>query len=165
MPSFLIMIKAKERPCENPECQKMFVPKYRSTEKHCSSSCFYKMEKEKQQDPEKPKKKKKQIPKMSKKRSKESRVYSGRRIVFLSKDENKLCKIRGTDCTIHATTIEHSMGRKGFADEQKRFDNVSLYLDEDYWKPACSNCNTELENNSELSKKHQLSKIHGGKKI
>lgn len=152
------MIKVKPKKCSNPDCDNMFTPRFKTTEKYCSYKCHT-------AELKKPKTKKKPIPKMSKKRSKESRVYSGRRIVFLSKDENKFCKIRGTDCTIHATTIEHSRKRIGYADEEKRFKGISLYLDEDYWIPACLNCNLELENNTELSRKHQISNIHGGKKF
>ena len=56
------------------------------------------------------------------------------------------------------------MGRKGFADQWAKDNNISLYLDERFWKPCCLAHNLELENNPELSKKYQLSKIHHGKK-
>lgn len=157
----MLQTKPKEKPCANPACDNMFTPRFKSTERTCCYDC------ERAFQATKPKKENKHytIPKFSKKRSKENKVYTGRRIVFLSKEENKFCKIKGPTCTILSTTIEHSMGRKGYANEEKRADGISLYLDEDYWLPACSCCNVELEDNPELSKKHQLSKIHGGKKI
>ena len=56
------------------------------------------------------------------------------------------------------------MGRVGYADDWARDNKISLYLDIRFWKPCCLAHNLELENNPELSKKYQLSKIHGGKK-
>lgn len=143
------MIKQKPKKCANPDCGKEFIPRYRTTEKTCSFSC------EKAYQETKPKKEKKHyvIPKFSKKRSKEKRIYDARRIVFLSDPKNKFCAIQGTNCTGIATTIEHSAGR-----------GVN-YLNEKTWKPSCNNCNLELENNPELSRIHQVSKIHGGKKL
>lgn len=157
------MIKSKKpKICANINCKKPFYPKYKSTEKHCSSSCYYS---DADTDNSIKTNKVYKIPKFSKKRSKSSKVYSGKRIVFLSKPENKFCIIKGSNCTKLATTIEHSKGRIGFADDEARDKNISLYLDERFWLPACNNCNLELENNNELSQKFQLSKIHDGKKI
>lgn len=104
------------------------------------------------------------IKKVSDKRKIEKPVYDLKRILFLRKPENKLCCIKGVNCTRIATTIEHSMGRKGYADEWARENKISLYIDERFFKPACNNCNIELENNPELSRKHQLSKISGKEK-
>ena len=106
---------------------------------------------------------KKSIPKVSDKRKVENLKYLAQRIVFLGKKENKICFIDG--CKREATTIEHSAGRIGFYDDWARDNNVSLYLDQRFWKPCCHAHNLELENNPELSKKYQLSKIHGGKKL
>jgi hypothetical protein len=142
-------MEVKPKKCANVDCDNVFTPKYRTTERTCCYAC------EKAYQDSKPQKEQKhyKIPRVSKKRSKEEKIYTARRIVFLSKPENKLCRINGTNCTSLATTIEHSAGR-----------GIN-YLNEETWKPACSNCNIELENNSELSKEHQVSKIHGGKKI
>ncbi len=109
------------------------------------------------------KKTQKPIKKVSEKRSVENLQYSADRIVFLGKPENKICFIEG--CNRPATTIEHTAGRKGFYDDWARDNNISLFLDQRFWKPCCGPHNTELENNSELSKQYQLSKIHGGKKL
>lgn len=97
-----------------------------------------------------PKKKKKAIPKMSKKRKMEQAIYDVRRPIFLKK--NPYCFIKG--CGKKSDTIEHSEGRWG--------DN---FLDESKWRACCWKHNTELENNSELSKEYQTSKIHGGEKL
>ena len=94
----------------------------------------------------------KPIRKVSKKREIEGRIYSKTRVEFLSLPENQICFIDG--CGSPATTIEHTAGRIG-----------SMYLNQSFWKPCCLKHNLELENNPELSRKYQLSKIHGGKKI
>lgn len=145
--------------CRNENCDTYFTM-YNSLMPFCSYSCKTDHLKNKQ-----PKNKRKSnfINPYSAKRSKENKIYTARRIVFLYK--NKECVIKSDKCTKAATTIEHSAGRKGYYDDWARDNNISLYLDERFWKPACHNCNLELEKNSELSKKHQLSKIHGGKKI
>lgn len=154
------MKTTNEKICANPSCSKRFKPRFKTTERTCSFECEIQFQKTKPQKD----KKHYTIPRTSKKRSKEEKVYTAKRIVFLLKPENKICKINGSNCTVKATTIEHSMGRIGYADENKREKNISLYLDTDFWVPACLNCNLELENNPELSKKHQFSKIHGDKK-
>lgn len=92
--------------------------------------------------------------------------YGVNRKVYLAKAENKSCKILSDKCTLKATTIEHTRGRGLlFVDIYAAENNIPLTLDQRFWLPSCLNCNLELENNGELSKKHQLSKIHGGKKF
>ena len=105
----------------------------------------------------------KPISKVSKKRKVENLQYQVLRTEFLGKKENKICFI--DNCNKIADTIEHTMGRKGFADEYARENNISLYLDKRFWKPCCLKHNLELENNPELSKKYQLSKISGKPKL
>lgn len=95
------------------------------------------------------KKSKVKIKPRSKKREAENKVYLMLREKFLR--DNPVCFIDG--CEKVANTIEHTQGR-GI-----NFLNVST------WKPCCLEHNLELENNPELSKKYQLSKIHGKKKI
>lgn len=80
------------------------------------------------------------------------KIYSRTRIEFLSLPENRICFIDG--CGKPADTIEHTAGRIG-----------SLYLNQDYWKPCCSAHNMELENNPELSKKYQVSRLHQNKRL
>ncbi len=85
---------------------------------------------------------------MSKKREAENKVYVMLRRRFLK--DNPVCFIKA--CDKQANTIEHTAGR-GI-----NFLNVST------WKPCCLEYNLELENNPELSREYQVSKIHGGKK-
>ena len=108
-------------------------------------------------------KERKPIPKFSKKREKENREYTIKRLQFLAQPENLRCFIEG--CNKRADTIEHTMGRKGFADDWARENNVSLLLDVRFWKPCCNEHNLELERNPELSQKYQLSKITGKEKL
>jgi hypothetical protein len=56
------------------------------------------------------------------------------------------------------------MGRKGFADDWARDNNIPLIIDERFFAPCCLEHNLEFERNPELSNKYQLSRIHGGKK-
>ena len=84
------------------------------------------------------------------------------RIKILSEAKFK-CFVDG--CKNVATTLEHQKGRKGYADEFARENKISLYIDERFLKPCCYQHNIEFENNSELSKQYQLSKLHDGKKI
>lgn len=94
-------------------------------------------------------KKKYVIPKVSEKRKIENLKYSVLRIEFLGKKENQICFIDG--CNKQSTTVEHRAGRWG-----------KNFLDTSTWAGCCLEHNLELENNPELSKKYQLSKIHGG---
>ena len=105
----------------------------------------------------------KAIPKYSAKRKRENPKYTIERLRFLAQPENLRCFIKG--CDRRADTIEHIRGRKGFADDWARENNISLYLDVRFWKPCCNDHNLELERNSELSEKYQLSKISGKQKI
>lgn len=97
-------------------------------------------------------KEKKPIPKFSKKREKENREYTIKRLQFLAQPENLRCFIEG--CNNKADTIEHSAGRIG-----------KNFLDVTTWRPCCNFHNLELERNSELSEKYQVSKISGKQKI
>lgn len=105
----------------------------------------------------------KSIPKVSVKRKIENPQYTIKRLQFLAQPENLRCFIEG--CNKRADTIEHTMGRKGYADDWARENNISLFLDVRFWKPCCNDHNLELETNSDLSEKYQLSKISGKQKI
>lgn len=69
------------------------------------------------------------------------------------------------NCNNVANTIEHQRGHKGFYDDWARDNNISLHIDKRFLKACCWHHNQEFENNPELSKKYQLSKIHKGNKI
>ena len=94
---------------------------------------------------------KKPIAKVSKKQNGLNKIYSKLRVEFLSLPENKICFIES--CNKIADTIEHRAGR-----------GIN-FLNTTTWAACCLQHNLELENNSEMSKKYQLSKIHGGKKL
>lgn len=98
------------------------------------------------------------IPKVSEKRKAINKDYEKIRIEVLT-EANFKCFIEG--CTNVANTIEHSAGKLGFYDEQARYDNIPLIIDKRFLKACCLHHNGELENNPELSRKYQLSKISG----
>jgi len=115
-------------------------------------------------DPKKPpteKKKPQPIKKQSAKNIRNTREYSEGRKIFLAMPENKWCYVEG--CGKRANTVDHIMGREGFADDHARTNNIPLLLDERYWKPCCLEHNLEMETNQELKNKYHLSQIHGGK--
>lgn len=134
--------------CKNPSCQKYFI-QHNSLQRYCSHAC---------QTSHKGKAKK--INPVSKKRKEDNEIYSEMRKQFLEKFP--ICFIDG--CGQYADTIEHTRGRAGYADQWARDNDITLYLDIRYWAPCCLKHNLELETNPELSKKYQLSKIHGGRK-
>lgn len=146
------MKKIKPKKCR--ECGTEFMPRYKTTERFCSPICAYK---------NKPNTKHVPIKKRSKKRQKQELDYKRDRLEFLSSSENKMCFIDG--CGKPANTIEHRKGRVGYGDEWARENNIPLLLDKRFWAPCCLEHNLKLENDPEMSKKYQLSKIHNGKKI
>lgn len=133
------------------ECGSEF-KQYNSLVKHCSNTCKSKTLKIGTI-------KKVPIKKFSKQRLIESPKYTLLRKEFLSKPENSKCFIDG--CNRKANTIEHTRGRRGYADEWAKENKITLYIDVRFFKPCCIQHNLELENNPELSKKYQLSKITG----
>lgn len=147
-------MRSKTKQCK---CGAEFQP-YNSFQKFCSSACKFKYGPpvNLKLKPMKP------IPKVSKKREPLNRIYEKVRIEVLSEAKFK-CFIDG--CKNVANTCEHRMGRKGYADEWARENNIPLLIDKRYLAPCCNFHNLELENNPDLSKQYQLSKIHGGKKI
>lgn len=141
----------KSKECANPDCNNSFAP-YKTTDKHCSPGCYY-------SDP----KTTKRIKPISDKRKEENIVYNKLKEEFFSKPENQQCFIDG--CYNPADSVEHRKGRKGYADDWARDNGITLFLDIRFWAPCCAEHNLELESNSELSKKYQLSKLHNGKKL
>lgn len=74
------------RICARKGCNNEF-KLHRSTDKHCSPSCFYADQKAK------PKKIQKPIKSNSDKRKAESYLYTKKRNIFMSKPENKYCPV------------------------------------------------------------------------
>lgn len=138
------------------KCGAEFQP-YNSFQKFCSGACKFKYGtkvnlKLKSFKP---------INKVSDKRKILNTVYEKVRIEVLS-EAKFVCFVYG--CKNVANTVEHLMGRKGFADEWAKDNNIPLLIDKRYLKPCCLVHNGELETNPELSKKYQYSKISGIKK-
>ena len=87
----------------------------------------------------KPTAKKKPIPPRSQKRSKEERLYSGKRIIFLQ--EHSLCEAHLSGiCTKYSTECHHKRGRIG--------DDL---LDETLWLALCHMCHDYIENHREFA--------------
>ena len=135
-------------------CGERFTPTY-FLQKHCSKEVCKEnwrnlVLEEKSQVDNDFRSKSKPIKKVSDKKALQDIIYKSERIKFLSLAENSICFIDG--CNKKATTIEHRAGR-----------GIN-YLNKETWAGCCLEHNLELENNPELSKKYQLSKIHGGNK-
>jgi len=142
--------------CADKDCNNEF-KQYNSLSKYCSPKCTNKNRKPNLQL----KPIYKPIKKYSAKREKLNKVYEVVRIEVLS-EAKFVCFIDG--CKNVANTIEHLMGRKGFADEWAKENNIPLLVDKRYLRACCFVHNGELETNPELSKQYQYSKISGKKK-
>lgn len=154
IPQLTNQMVIKEKKCKC--CGEKFKPRYKSTERFCSYQCANDDAKSK------PPKQRVKIKPVSDKRKKQQKTYKVDRLEFLADPLNAICFVDG--CNKKSNTIEHRMGRVGYADEWARINNVPLYLDKRYWAGCCLEHNLEFERNPELSRKYQLSKIHGGKK-
>jgi len=85
----------------------------------------------------KPTAKAKPIPPRSQKRSKEERLYSAKRVMFLQ--EHPMCQAHLPGiCTKYSTDVHHKQGRTG--------DDL---LDESKWLAACRVCHEWIENHPE----------------
>lgn len=88
---------------------------------------------------------KKPIPSRSQKRSKEEKLYSAKRILYLQ--DHPMCEAHLPGiCTDYATDIHHMSGKIG-----------DLLTDERYFKALCRSCHTFVENNPEVAKEKGLS--------
>lgn len=123
---------------------------YRSTDKYCKRECEI-------ADKGKPT----TIPRRSQKGKKLDSIYKTVRIEVLT-EANFKCFVEG--CTRVATTCEHRQGKEGYADKWARDNDVHLYVDKRFLEACCLHHNLQFENDSELSKKYQLSRIHGGER-
>lgn len=134
--------KAKEKTCATEGCENKFTPRFRTTEKYCSSKCYF-------EDLEPPKIYSAPPNKKSKKRQKEDRVYSKRRKIFLEDPVNQICPVKG----IRTTEVHHQMGRVGYADEEARMNGITLFLDERYWLAVSSPGHKLIELQPEWAKR------------
>lgn len=69
--------------------------------------------------------------------------------VYLSRPDNKACKVKMKGCTGKSTVVHHVRGRIG--------DQV---FDQKDWLPSCIFCNGALENDPEAHKKGLKKSIH-----
>ena len=76
----------------------------------------------------------KPIPSRSPKRSKEERLYAGKRIIFL--DKFPICQVHLPHCSTESTDVHHRMGRVG-----------ELLLKEEFWLSTCRQCHNYIELN------------------
>lgn len=101
--------------CKNPNCQKHFT-QYNSLQRYCSSACQVAH-----------KGKPKKIKQVSDKRKEDNEIYSILRKQFLEKFP--ICPITNKP----TTDIHHKKGRKGYADDWARENDISLFLDVRFW--------------------------------
>lgn len=75
------------------------------------------------------------LPRVSEKRSKEERIYSLKRLVYLK--EHPMCEMHLPGCTQHAAEVHHMEGRTG-----------ENYLDTTKWKSGCHVCHVWVTDHS-----------------
>lgn len=126
----MLRTEPKMKTCAEPGCENQFRPRFKTTERFCSSQCAYNHRK--RQEASKPKKKH-YIKPRTEKRSKQERLYSAKRIEFLSRKENKFCAVYPNQ---RATQVHHKKGRIG-----------DLLTDERYWLAVSSDGHEYIENN------------------
>lgn len=86
----------------------------------------------------KPTARKSTIPPRSQKRTKEERLYSAKRIIFLQ--ENQMCQAHLPGiCTKHSTDVHHTYSGK---------DRDQFFLDEKTWMAICRACHNWIHANS-----------------
>lgn len=132
------MATQKLKTCRARGCENKFTPSFSTLQAYCSSQCTYNEKKRKDSENPKSKPKTKRIPKKSEKRSKQEKVYSGKRIVFLMKPENKYCPVFPSKLT---TEVHHKKGRIG-----------SLLTDDRYWLAVSREGHQYIENNPKEAK-------------
>ncbi len=93
----------------------------------------------------KPTAKHKPIASRTQKRSKEERLYSAKRILYLQNHPMCEAHLPGI-CTEYSTDIHHMSGKIG-----------DLLTDERYFKALCRSCHTFVENNPEVAKEKGFS--------
>lgn len=99
--------------------------------KYCSS-CWGRLKLELTNEP-KPTVARQSIARVSDKRSKEERIYAGKRVIFLAKNPTCQANLPGI-CVRRSCEVHHKKGRVG-----------KLYLDETFWLATCSECHKWIE--------------------
>lgn len=128
--------QVKTKKCKAKGCGNEFIPSYSTLQPYCSCQCAY--DEKKRKDANKPPTPIKYIPQFSKNRSKESKIYAAKRIVFLTKEENQKCPVYPEQKT---SQVHHMKGRIG-----------SLYLDERFWLAVSADGHEWIEKNPNEAK-------------
>lgn len=126
----------KEKICE---CGNHFI-QYNSLKKYCSTKCEIKYKPHSQNL-----KQKTPIRKVSIKQDKLNKIYSKLRIEFLSLPENQICPVTKKQ----TTDVHHKKGRKGFADDWARENNIPLIIDVRFFLAVSREGHYKIENNPE----------------
>ena len=160
----MLQTEPKLKTCAEPGCENQFRPRFKTTEKFCSSNCAYtnhrrmKEEKNSKEASGDTKKSKTYIKPISDKRSKEMKLYKAKRIEFLSRKENKLCPVtkwmldeqfaslsidefNEWSCNKETDQVHHMRGRIG-----------SLYLNTKFWLAVSPKGHEFIELNPKIAK-------------
>lgn len=147
------MQKDKPKRCQATNCSNEFKP-FRSTDKYCSLDCAIEMQKEPKKDTKRRRIIRKQpVKPVSGKQKILLAKYHKQRLVFLSKPENKKCPV----FSLPTTEIHHKQGRKGYADDWARENNVPLLLDERFWLAVSRTGHRKIEENPTWAKREGFS--------
>lgn len=134
----------KEKICE---CGNHFI-QYNSLKKHCSVKCEIKYKPHSQKI-----KKTKPINKVSAKQYSLNKQYSKLRIEFLLLPENQICPITGKQ----TTDVHHKKGRKGFADQWAKDNNIPLIIDVRFFIALSREGHDFVENNPNWAYENEYS--------
>lgn len=130
---------------------------YRTTDKYCSPNCMRKDPKFKQNISLKEIKPIRQV-------SKKQQILNSKYLVlnkeFLSKPENQICPVTGEK----ATEIHHKKGRKGFADDWARENNIPLLIDVRFFLAVSRKGHMKIELEPEWAKEmgYSVNRIKDG---
>lgn len=123
-------MKTKLKQCDGPCGEVTVIWKNHGGKRYCQRC--WKLELPNNSLKYKPTVKQQPLPSRSPKRTREERLYSGKRIIFLA--EHCICEAHLSGCTTFATEVHHKKGRTG-----------DLLLDETEWLAACHNCHVWIE--------------------
>lgn len=136
-------------------CGNAFI-KYNSLQKYCSINCEIKQTNKESNS--KTKKLKKPIRKISVKQQELNKKYYKIRAEFLSDTNNQICPI-----TFQKTTdVHHKKGRKGFADNWAKENNIPLIIDVRFFLAVSRDGHNKIENNPSWAYENGFS-IHRNK--
>lgn len=103
--------------------------------------------------PQRATKKQKPIRKVSAKQEKLDKKYSILRVEFLSLPENQICPVT----KLPATEVHHVKGRKGYADDWARENNIPLIIDVRFFLAVSRLGHDKIENNPEWARENGYS--------